>query len=189
MSALRHLGSPIPWRREMILENLDSLWFFSNILLPSTSSFPIPCNHGNTRKLETDFTDNPNPPEQTPTSTSAQLLDPHTVDILNTLKAAESGTDLEAQVQTSKPEIEEHPEMPKNSRATRKQKKHQKKTVDVEVVEEFVFLGLSLHQLSEKQRMRTRRSLYCCSMPPLSDGLAMKEHLKSWAYAVACTVR
>ncbi|KAJ0081873.1 hypothetical protein Patl1_10471 [Pistacia atlantica] len=26
-------------------------------------------------------------------------------------------------------------------------------------------------------------------MPPLEDGMAMKEHLKSWAYAVACTVR
>ena len=26
-------------------------------------------------------------------------------------------------------------------------------------------------------------------MPPLSDGMAMKHHLKSWAYAVACTVR
>ncbi|KAJ6979296.1 hypothetical protein NC653_027449 [Populus alba x Populus x berolinensis] len=26
-------------------------------------------------------------------------------------------------------------------------------------------------------------------MPPLNDGMAMKEHLKSWAYAVACTVR
>lgn len=26
-------------------------------------------------------------------------------------------------------------------------------------------------------------------MPPLDDGMAMKEHLKSWAYAVACTVR
>ncbi|KAL3596573.1 hypothetical protein D5086_008210 [Populus alba] len=26
-------------------------------------------------------------------------------------------------------------------------------------------------------------------MPPLNDGMAMKEHLKSWAYAVASTVR
>ncbi|CAK7350387.1 unnamed protein product [Dovyalis caffra] len=26
-------------------------------------------------------------------------------------------------------------------------------------------------------------------MPPLNDGMAMKEHLKSWAHAVACTVR
>ncbi|OWM72973.1 hypothetical protein CDL15_Pgr001087 [Punica granatum] len=26
-------------------------------------------------------------------------------------------------------------------------------------------------------------------MPPLSDGIAMKEHLKCWAYAVACTVK
>ncbi|KAK2642506.1 hypothetical protein Ddye_024269 [Dipteronia dyeriana] len=26
-------------------------------------------------------------------------------------------------------------------------------------------------------------------MPPLNDGMAMKQHLKSWAYAVACTVR
>lgn len=26
-------------------------------------------------------------------------------------------------------------------------------------------------------------------MPPLSDGMAMKQHLKSWAYAVACNVR
>ncbi|URD96187.1 hypothetical protein MUK42_32169 [Musa troglodytarum] len=28
-----------------------------------------------------------------------------------------------------------------------------------------------------------------CGMPPLADGLAMKQHLKSWAHAVACTVR
>lgn len=27
-----------------------------------------------------------------------------------------------------------------------------------------------------------------CEMPPLSNGMAMKEHLKSWAFAVACTV-
>ncbi|KAF5736254.1 hypothetical protein HS088_TW14G00392 [Tripterygium wilfordii] len=26
-------------------------------------------------------------------------------------------------------------------------------------------------------------------MPPLNDGMAMKEHLKSWAHAVACAVR
>ncbi|KAK1382136.1 hypothetical protein POM88_019871 [Heracleum sosnowskyi] len=26
-------------------------------------------------------------------------------------------------------------------------------------------------------------------MPPLSDGMAMRQHLKSWAYAVACNVR
>ncbi|MFQ6643625.1 hypothetical protein Gotur_018512 [Gossypium turneri] len=28
--------------------------------------------------------------------------------------------------------------------------------------------------------------IYYTKMPPLDDGLAMKEHLKSWAYAVAC---
>lgn len=27
------------------------------------------------------------------------------------------------------------------------------------------------------------------NLPPFSDGLAMKQHLKSWAYAVACNVR
>ncbi|VVA35289.1 PREDICTED: POPTR_0004s05840g [Prunus dulcis] len=27
------------------------------------------------------------------------------------------------------------------------------------------------------------------TMPSISDNMAMKEHLKSWAYAVACTVR
>ncbi|KAB1670112.1 hypothetical protein ERO13_D10G035800v2 [Gossypium hirsutum] len=30
---------------------------------------------------------------------------------------------------------------------------------------------------------------YIMKMPPSNDGFAMKEHLKSWAYAVACTVR
>ncbi|MBA0812037.1 hypothetical protein Gohar_026035, partial [Gossypium harknessii] len=29
---------------------------------------------------------------------------------------------------------------------------------------------------------------YIMKMPPSNDGFAMKEHLKSWAYAVACTV-
>ncbi|KAJ7947147.1 WD repeat-containing protein 53 [Quillaja saponaria] len=32
-------------------------------------------------------------------------------------------------------------------------------------------------------------SIHQTGMPPLSDDLAMKEHLKSWAYAVACTVK
>ncbi|KAJ8761860.1 hypothetical protein K2173_005432 [Erythroxylum novogranatense] len=31
--------------------------------------------------------------------------------------------------------------------------------------------------------------VYPVKMPPLDDGLAMKQHLKSWAYAVACSVR
>ncbi|KAL5997795.1 hypothetical protein ACLOJK_008727 [Asimina triloba] len=34
------------------------------------------------------------------------------------------------------------------------------------------------------------RGIYLhCKMPPSGNGIAMKEHLKSWAYAVACTVR
>lgn len=31
--------------------------------------------------------------------------------------------------------------------------------------------------------------IHYTKMPPLDDGLAMKEHLKSWAYAVARTVK
>ncbi|WCJ27236.1 hypothetical protein M5689_009000 [Euphorbia peplus] len=49
-------------------------------------------------------------------------------------------------------------------------------------------LGINYYELEQ--------NLKCCGtkqhfikMPPLSDGMAMKQHLKSWAYAVACTVR
>lgn len=68
---------------------------------------------------------------------------------------------------------------------------------------EFTDLGLSFSELGsdgrpfytlwEQQRMarsyRLRQPFRCYNMPPMSDGLAMKEHLKSWAHAVACTVR
>ncbi|KAH7651443.1 hypothetical protein IHE45_20G057700 [Dioscorea alata] len=149
----------------MILESLDSLWFFSNIL--SASSSPIPCTNAITIKLQT---------------SNSQPHHP-----VNTLKTTKLETDVDVQVLPLKPE------KPKKLRATKekeKQKlKHQKNDIEDGLVEELVFLGLSLQQLSVKQRMKTGMAFHCCSMPPLNDGLAMKKHLKSWAHAVACTVR
>ncbi|KAJ6377330.1 hypothetical protein OIU76_026325 [Salix suchowensis] len=41
----------------------------------------------------------------------------------------------------------------------------------------------------EKRKRRPRRKRSKRKMPPLNDGMAMKEHLRSWAYAVAWTLR
>ncbi|KAJ6333376.1 hypothetical protein OIU77_009278 [Salix suchowensis] len=41
----------------------------------------------------------------------------------------------------------------------------------------------------EKRKRRPRRKRSKRKMPPLNDGMAMKEHLRSWASAVAWTLR
>ncbi|XP_017698786.1 uncharacterized protein LOC108511380 [Phoenix dactylifera] len=184
---------------EIILESLGSLWFFSNILSPSS---PITCI--NAKNTHDSHPSDPRKPKQPGPTTqilqSHQLKSPD-ICVQAVGKGAGSGE------QATKPENHEASKYPKESFMEQRKKKSNREQGMKKLhrfKEEFTVLGLSFGELGpdgrrpfytswKQQRMARsyglRQPFRCHNMPPLSDGLAMKEHLKSWAHAVACTVR
>lgn len=159
---------------EKVMESLDCLWFFSNVMhgpkfrpieVHSTKEAP---------KVKNDVK------VKTPSEPIVILESKRDVSLV--FECGKNGGSRSRNEKESSLE----------RRMRRASKKRNKKDVNVGDFEELGFdfrfdLSEILMMIEGYERFSTKG--YSKIMPPLSDGMAMKEHLKSWAYAVACNVR
>ncbi|KDP21125.1 hypothetical protein JCGZ_21596 [Jatropha curcas] len=166
----------------LLLESLDSLWFFSNVLSSTTQPPVRDVNNGNTTKEDSPKPTKPIVQTQQNASQNLEFVSPRCS------KCRELA--LESTV--------EEAETKKEERRRRRKRKSKRKILGKL---DFGFDGTStdlghfgVWEINTEITTACgygmfRSKQHLVNMPPLSDGMAMKEHLKSWAYAVACTVR
>ncbi|KAK8487625.1 hypothetical protein V6N13_062999 [Hibiscus sabdariffa] len=154
---------------EKVMESLDSLWFFDNVLtLPSFLHSKV---HG------VPFYEDPVPEEEE--EPKPEIQDAPSTEILvpRCPKCGEIEQHPIAEVEFAKPR-----EKPEKRKRRRKRRSKRKVLGELDLASESSF--------SEENIARPDfETPHYSKMPPLNDGLAMKEHLKSWAYAVACAVK
>ncbi|KAJ4980447.1 hypothetical protein NE237_031284 [Protea cynaroides] len=197
-------------------ENNDQPHLTSVFTSPSPSPSP-PISFSSCRDENSDQphlkdpprTKEPNP--RSPTLVKQPILSPNTGVLIETSsKSKDYRADTKMQIMKSLVvgELESSSESPWKGRKPRKEKKccdPSMKWRKHHRWQEFSYLGFShrevgwrygpvlvlpAHQRMEKTcGFQKLESAYYMKMPPLSDGTAMKEHLKSWASAVACTVK
>ncbi|KAK8664647.1 hypothetical protein V6N13_084425 [Hibiscus sabdariffa] len=141
------------------MDDFDSLWFFNNVLTLTT-----PLQHLLHEEEEEEDTVG----EETKPSDS-MILAPRCP---NCGEIAGVGVEQRRAV---------HAKPPERRKRGRRRRKRSKRNLDLG------YYG-SLDS-SESSFSGETNGICYLEMPPLNDGFAMKEHLKSWAYAVACTVR
>ncbi|GMI93500.1 hypothetical protein HRI_003019300 [Hibiscus trionum] len=155
------------------MENFDSLWFFNNVLTLTT-----PFQHKQKFSIEEEedtVEEEMKPPESMilhDVRAGSEILVPRCP---NCGEIADVGTEQRRAVQPI-----QVAEMEYTKPERRKRGRRSKRKLD---------LGYYGSLDSESSFSDETNGLYYLKMPPLNDGFAMKEHLKSWAYAVACTVR
>ncbi|KAK9014276.1 hypothetical protein V6N11_005439 [Hibiscus sabdariffa] len=152
------------------MESLDSLWFFDNVLtLPSFLHNKV---HG------VPFYEDLVQEEE---ETKPEIQDAPSTEILvpRCPKCGEIAAGIELAKPTEKPE-----------KRKRRRRRRRRRKVLGELDLGFHGKLASESSFSEENIARPDfESPHYSKMPLLNDGLAMKEHLKSWAYAVACTVK
>lgn len=174
---------------EKILESLDSNLFFSSVFKPP--SFPS-CNLKEPHELK-----QPEP--------NIQIHQPQPILSLSTKLQPQSISDASTQVHQEEPcGMEQTGTGKRISKQGSKRRGYSVCMQDCEEIHGSMGLGLVLREVGTESRLvsdvlrlwRTRywvepsRSpTFHCKMPPYGDGIVMKEHLRSWAHAVACTVR
>lgn len=146
-----------------VSERLDSLWFFSNVFSTTTKT----------------------------TRTTTQVSEPVTEEVLKPVS--------ENQRVVEPPE--ETRGRGKNGKRGRSRRKRRVVLADIDLG--FSDISKKNTKVSSSEygswfeencRCFQKLGWWCLydhykNMPPLHDNIAMKEHLKSWAYAVACTVK
>nr|DAD37795.1 TPA_asm: hypothetical protein HUJ06_008436 [Nelumbo nucifera] len=202
---------------EKIIETLDSLWFFSNIL-SSSQPLSTSCTDGKPAQSQSPLNDSITADEPKPTIPVLQKQQNESSDseILGGTSLKDSDSGLRTDLQNMKPadmealKILESMEKEQNGKRDKKWSKCRSKRGNSHKKKEFsqskgsgdfdfilrevrldggsVF-GIPALQMMERKGFQRFGDLHHLNMPPLSDGMAMKKHLKSWAYAVACTVR
>ncbi|OMO65421.1 hypothetical protein COLO4_31250 [Corchorus olitorius] len=181
-----------------VIESLDSLWFFSNVLSftklepkddLATSAIDEEDNivkEEEEESKEKTQSNSQNLQNEAPPSSENWVS-------IRCPKCGETGVEFGPvkEVEFAEPK-EKQPEIRRRRRSKRRKRSKRKVLGELD----FGFHGGNLDSESwfseesningygnfETQQQYTK-------MPPLNDGLAMKEHLKSWAHAVACTVR
>ncbi|GAV57598.1 hypothetical protein CFOL_v3_01135 [Cephalotus follicularis] len=163
-----------------LIEHLDSLWFSSNVLSSSRTQ-PLSSLIDETKSKES--------VEGLPSTPLSPILQDESQNDASVELAAE----IEAvTVDSCVSEVVE-PKKKENKRRRKRSKRPnfgQRRKIVGELdlgFERSVCPGS--WERFEYQSQRYGCQQHNMEMPPLSDGLAMKEHLKSWAYAVACTVK
>ncbi|XVF87298.1 hypothetical protein PTKIN_Ptkin18bG0108400 [Pterospermum kingtungense] len=170
-----------------VMENLESLWFFYNVL---TLTAYQPQDHASAI-VEDTVEEEEEPPKSLiqGVPSTAHVLVPWCPN------CGEIAVGIEQKVvepvkmeETAKPT-----EKPERSRRRRRRRKRSKRKVLGELDLGFHGNLASESSFSEEtygcSNFQIQSQKHYTKMPALNDGLAMKEHLKSWAYAVACTVR
>lgn len=155
-----------------VMESLDSLWFFNNVLSPRKQSLGSATDD----EITTDNHVKEEPPE------------PNTPILQNQLKELSSAAEIESQdvkpAEMGSPELQRSMEMKQRRRTRRRSKRsliQRRKNVSGE-------LDLSVEDVTGCW-MFVETCRHQSIMPSFNDTAAMKEHLKSWAYAVAVAVR
>ncbi|XVF25617.1 hypothetical protein REPUB_Repub13aG0228500 [Reevesia pubescens] len=168
-----------------VVESLDSLWFFNNVLtLPTFQRKDDPA----AAALDEDTVreeEEPSKPKIQEDHNNTEILVPRCP------KCGEIAIGNEQQTVQPVKEVEFAKPTEKLERTRRRRKRNKRKVLGE------LDLGMGFHgklafesSFSEETYGYSNfESQHYTKMPPLNDGLAMKEHLKSWAYAVACTVR
>ncbi|GMI77690.1 hypothetical protein HRI_001438300 [Hibiscus trionum] len=151
------------------MENFDSLWFFNNVLSP--------CLQEEEDTVEEE--NKPNILHNVPVG--AEILVPRCP---NCGEIADVGVEQRQAVQPVQAAEFAKPERRKRG-GRRRRRRRSKRKVGGELDSGFYGNLDSESSFSEE----TKGQYYYRKMPPFNDGSAMKEHLKLWAYAVACTVR
>ncbi|KAF8409081.1 hypothetical protein HHK36_005154 [Tetracentron sinense] len=171
---------------QMIIESLDSLWFFSNIF---SSTTPQPFTSSSDGKTtQSHLKDSPKSDEQVPITPILQKKQIQSLDTEILLQTSSKSSDLTVETEMMKPDMGvlenlELLEEERRRRGKRSCKSRAKGRGKSKREQEFSELGYNLIEVGRSG------SPSPVEMPPLSDDMAMKENLKSWAFAVACTVR
>lgn len=168
----------------MILECIDSLWFFSNLL--TTPSPPLMLCREKPKETQ-----------------------PMTKDFLRIGPKARGPLEVLTAESTEEKANEESDGDPKCAKAVsteqRRVESNQKQTTSFEAQNQIYTMscgerGSEARPVSANRAHRRMRRAYMMerfvtplncyyALPSFSDSLAMRKHLKSWAQAVACTVR
>ncbi|XVF27463.1 hypothetical protein REPUB_Repub14bG0109600 [Reevesia pubescens] len=172
-----------------VMESLDSLWFFNNVLTLTT--FQHKDHHAAAAAIDEDTVK-----EEEEEPMKPKIEDAPSTEILvpRCPKCGEIAVGIEQQIMQPVKEVEfaaKPIEKPERKRRRRRRKRSKRKVFGE------LDLGLGFHGNLASQSSFSEETIeypyfesqHYTKMPPLNDGLAMKEHLKSWAYAVACTVR
>ncbi|KAL4291428.1 hypothetical protein GQ457_14G009070 [Hibiscus cannabinus] len=149
------------------MENFESLWFFNNVL-----TLPPPL------LLQQEE-------EEKKPSESNILHDALAAEIL-VPRCPNCGEIADVGVQQQPADVQ--PVQRRKRGGRRRRRKRSKRKVMGDQLD-LGFYGSCLDSESSFSEETKGQQYYYMKMPPLNDGSAMKEHLKSWAYAVACTVR
>ncbi|KAL4310110.1 hypothetical protein GQ457_01G041720 [Hibiscus cannabinus] len=155
------------------MESLDSLWFFDNVLtLPSFLHNKV---HADAVPFYEDLVQ-----EEEEEETKPEIQDAPSTEIL--VPRCPNCGEIAAGIELAKP-------TEKRKRRRRRRRRSKRKVLG-ELDLGFHGKLASESSFSEENIARPDfESPHYSKMPPMNDGLAMKEHLKSWAYAVACTVK
>ncbi|KAK8477947.1 hypothetical protein V6N13_015568 [Hibiscus sabdariffa] len=155
------------------MDDFNSLWFFNNVLTLTT-----PLEHLLDEEEEEDTVGEETKPSESmilhDVLVGAEILVPRCP---NCGEIAGVGVEQRRAVQPIQAAVHAKTERRKRGRRRRKRSKRK------------LDLGYYGSLDSESSFSEAANGLYYLEMPPLNDGSAMKEHLKSWAYAVACIVR
>eukprot|EP00268_Persea_americana_P053799 TRINITY_DN6122_c0_g1_i1.p1 TRINITY_DN6122_c0_g1~~TRINITY_DN6122_c0_g1_i1.p1 ORF type:complete len:178 (+),score=33.68 TRINITY_DN6122_c0_g1_i1:76-609(+) len=174
---------------EKILESLDSNWFYSSVFKPP--SFPS-CNLEDPHELK-----QPEP--------NIQIHQPQPILSLSSQLQPQPISDASTQVLQEEPCGMEQTGTGK--RISKAGSKRRRRSVCIQECEEIkgsmelgfvpIEAGTDGRMFSDVLRLgrtrywveTSRNPTFHCKMPPYGEGMVMKEHLRSWAHAVACTVR
>ncbi|XWS19729.1 hypothetical protein CRYUN_Cryun31cG0041300 [Craigia yunnanensis] len=163
-----------------VMESLDSLWFFNNVLTLTTFQ-----HKDHAAALDEDTVE-----EEEPSKHRIQGVPSTEILVPRYPNCGEIAVGIEQQIVQPVKMVEFSKPTEKPERKRRRRRKRSKRKVLGELDLGFHGNLASESSFSEETYGYSNfQSQQYTKMPPLDDGLAMKEHLKSWAYAVACTVR
>lgn len=173
-----------------LIENLDSLWFFANVFSSSITKPMSIVSHEKSTKSDT--------PKSDPSEPTTPILQIHQTQIpIDDIVVEECPKCGHFEAENG--ELKET-EQQKEKRI--KKKRRLKSDFDTRRrVVNWLDFGFDLNEIDEFcMRMmmmdddgKSKRCMYGGDdgkmMPSFSDEMAMREHLKSWAYSVACAVK
>ncbi|PON87255.1 hypothetical protein TorRG33x02_168910 [Trema orientale] len=163
----------------VVVESLESLWFFSNVFSYSSSSSQAvgPISGEDT------------PPKHVEETVTEEISQPFSGNLQKRPNQSPLCAEKPVQVEPGESDSAESPspgstvegdKRTGRSRGKGKSLKCRRKTLGEM---DFGFYGKEI--LEEKYGGLYDRYK---DMPPINDNMAMKEHIKSWAYTVACSV-
>ncbi|QCD84489.1 hypothetical protein DEO72_LG2g4843 [Vigna unguiculata] len=151
-----------------VAQTLDSLWFYTNIFA-STHHHPL-----------TPFTHQFSPSINAQESPHRDFQKPFTSFLVNQ-------QDQHRKVETLTPECDEFGGIisSETGRERNKRERRKRRKLGNNVVDERVDLWFDKLEEESLKHHEMLHIQHQTKMPPLDDAVAMKKHLKSWAYAVA----